>query len=103
MVEAGARLVTVSASCLDTGEFRLIYHWDVDGSLLNCVTLTRQGSLPGIAGICPAAQWIEMEIRDYYAVNFTGRDLPSLMLNDRDSAGIFARKFQRRQKTGGRP
>ena len=35
MVEAGARLVTVSASSLDTGEFRLIYHWDLEGNLLN--------------------------------------------------------------------
>jgi len=103
MVEAGARLVTVSACPLDTGEFRLIYHWDVEGSLLNCVAMTSQGALPGIAGICPAADWIELEIHDYYAVNFTGRDLPPLMLNEHDAAGIFSRKFQRKLKAGGRP
>lgn len=103
MVEAGARLVTVSASSLNSGEFRLIYHWDLDGSLLNCVALTSQGSLPGIAGICPAADWIELEIHDYYGVNFTGRDLPPLMLNEHDRPGIFARKFQRKQKAGDRP
>jgi hypothetical protein len=102
MVKAGARLVTVSASPPDTGEFRLIYHWDMDGNLLNCVTLTSQGALPAIAGTCPAADWIEQEIHDYYAVSFTGRDLPSLMLNEHDRPGIFAGKFQRRLKAGGR-
>ena len=102
MVEAGARLVTVSALSLDTGEFRLIYHWDLEGNLLNCVTLTRQGALPGIARICQAADWIEREIHDYYAVNFTGRDLPPLMLNENDPIGTFSRKFQRKGKAGGR-
>ena len=73
MAEAGARLVTVSASPLDAGEFRLIYHWDLEGSLLNCVVPVRDGALPGIARICPAADWIEREIHDYYGLNFTGR------------------------------
>ena len=103
MVEAGARLVTVSASSLDTGEFRLIYHWDLEGSLMNCVTLTREGAVPGIAGICPAADWIEREIHDYYAVNFSGRDLPPLMLGGQDPPGTFSGKFQRKVKAGGRP
>ena len=102
MVKAGARLVTVSALSLDTGEFRLIYHWDLEGNLLNCVTLTRQGALPGIARICPAADWIEREIYDYYAINFTGRDLTPLMLNEQDPSGIFSGKFQRKGKAGGR-
>jgi hypothetical protein len=103
MIEAGARLVTVTASPLDTGEFRLIYHWDVDGNLLNCVSTTSRGALPDIVQICPAADWIELEIHDYYGVNFTGRDLPSLMLNEHDRAGIFAGRFQRKPKAGGRP
>jgi hypothetical protein len=102
MVEAGARLVTVSAYSLDTGEFRLIYHWDLEGNLLNCATLTRQGALPAIVRICPAADWIEREIHDYYAVKFSGRDLPTLVLNEQDTPGIFAHKFQRKNKPGGR-
>ncbi|MGA2403902.1 MAG: NADH-quinone oxidoreductase subunit C [Syntrophobacteraceae bacterium] len=102
MVEAGARLVTVSASSLDTGEFRLIYHWDLEGNLLNCVTVTRQGALPGIAQICPAADWIEREIHDYFTMNFTGRDLPPLVLNEQDPPGTFSRKFQHKGKAGGR-
>jgi hypothetical protein len=102
MVGAGARLVTVSASPLDSGEFRLIYHWDLEGSLLNCVVETRDGALPGIAGICPAADWIEREIHDYYGLNFTGRDLPPLMLNEHDPVGAFRGKFQRKVKAGGR-
>lgn len=100
LAEEGARLVTVSASRLDSGEFRLIYHWDLEGRLLNYVTITRQGALPGIADICPAADWIEREIHDYYNMDFTGRELTPLMLEDDAAAGFFSRKFQRKRKGG---
>ena len=92
MVEAGARLATVTASPLPEGEFRVIYHWDLEGRLLNLVTATHQASLPSIAHICPAADWIEREIHDYFAVNFAGRELPPLVLNGKDPPGIFSWK-----------
>jgi NADH:ubiquinone oxidoreductase subunit C len=101
LMESGARLVTISASSLDSGEFRVIYHWDLEGILLNCATRTRQKILPGIGGFCPAADWIEREIHDYYKVDFTGRELTTLMLDDRDAAGAFSSKFPRKRRPGG--
>ncbi len=102
MVETGARLVTVTASQIPGNEFRVIYHWDLQGELLNFVTITHQTALPSIASICPAADWIEREIHDYFAVNFTGRELPTLVLNEQDPPGVFAWNFQWKGKEGGR-
>lgn len=101
MVETGARLATVTASRAPEGEFRMIYHWDLQGQLLNFITVTRQASLPSIARICPAADWIEREIHDYFAVNFAGRELPPLVLSGQDPPGIFSWNFQWKGKEGG--
>jgi len=102
MVETGARLVTVTASRTPGDEFQMIYHWDLQGQLLNFVTITHQATLPSIASICPAADWIEREIHDYLAVNFTGRELPTLVLNEQDPPGVFSWNFQWKGKEGGR-
>jgi len=102
MVEIGARLVTITASRAPGGEFRMIYHWDLQGQLLNFVAMTRQAALPSIASICPAADWIEREIHDYFSVNFSGRELPTLVLNGQDPPGIFSWNFQWKGKEGGR-
>ena len=101
MVETGARLVTVTASRAREDEFRVIYHWDLQGRLLNFVTMTHQATLPSITSICPAADWIEREIHDYFAVNFTGRELPSLVLSEQDRPGIFSWNFQWKGEEGG--
>ena len=101
MVETGARLVTVTASRAREDEFRVIYHWDLQGRLLNFVTITHQATLPSIASICPAADWIEREIHDYFAVNFAGRELPTLVLSEQDRPGIFSWNFQWKGEEGG--
>ena len=101
MVETGARLVTVTASRAREDEFRVIYHWDLQGRLLNFVTITNRTTLPSITSICPAADWIEREIHDYFAVNFAGRELPTLVLSEQDPPGIFSWNFQWKAKTGG--
>ncbi len=87
---AEARLATITAVPAAGGECRLAYHWDVGGRLLTMVTLTHGHSIPSIASICPAADWIEREIHDYFAIAFTGRaDLPPLVLRENDPAGLF--------------
>ena len=101
MVETGARLVTVTASRAREDEFRVIYHWDLQGRLLNFVTTTHLITIPSITSICPAADWIEREIHDYFAVNFAGRELPTLVLSEQDPPGIFSWNFQWKAKTGG--
>ena len=90
MIEAGARLVTVTARPVKDSTHRLAYHWDLEGQVLTFITVTRDGAIPSIASICPAANWIEREVHDYFAVNFTGwEDLSPLLLRPDDPPGMF--------------
>jgi hypothetical protein len=83
--------VTITARPAPGGECRLAYHWDLEGELLNLITSTHQGTIHSIATICPAANWIEREIHDYFAVDFVGREdkLDPLVLRPGDSPGLF--------------
>ena len=101
LVDAGARLVTITASRASEGKFRMIYHWDIEGQLLNFVTITHQTTLPSITNICPVADWIEREIHDYFAVNFSGREVSTLVLSEQDPPGIFSWNIQGKRKDGG--
>jgi len=90
MVETEVRLVTITARPALNGECRLAYHWDLEGQLLTLVTSTHEGSVHSIATICPAADWIEREIHDYFAVDFIGRENPDpLILRPNDPPGLF--------------
>jgi Ni,Fe-hydrogenase III component G len=90
LVQAEARLVTITARPAPGGECRLAYHWDVQGELHTLVTTTHEGSVASIVAICPAADWIEREIHDYFAVDFLGRqDLRPLVLRPDDPPGLF--------------
>jgi hypothetical protein len=90
MIAAQARLATITAIPDAEGECRLAYHWDWEGQLLTFVTLTHAQSIPSIAPRCPAADWIEREIHDYFAIVFSGREgLPPLVLREGDRAGLF--------------
>lgn len=90
LLDGEARLVTITARPAPQGECRMVYHWDVAGELLSCVTTTREGRIESIAAICPAADWIEREIHDYFAVDFAGRDdLEPLVLRQDDRPGLF--------------
>jgi NADH:ubiquinone oxidoreductase subunit C len=72
MKEQGYRLSTMTAIALPDGETSVIYHYCKPGVALNIKTATRGKSLPSIANILRAANWIEREIKDLYAVNFVG-------------------------------
>lgn len=89
-VENGARLITIVAQPIHNGEFRILYHWDLDGKAAHLSTETQGGQVMSIASICPAADWIEREIHDYYGILFTHRDsLPPLILRSADPPGLF--------------
>jgi NADH-quinone oxidoreductase subunit C len=91
MIDNESRFVTMTA-LLDGGGLRFIYHWDVDGALLNVSMPIVNNVAMSIADILPAADWIEREARDYYAVTFEGRsETPPLMLLDDDEPGLFSR------------
>jgi NADH:ubiquinone oxidoreductase subunit C len=91
MLENESRFVTLTVIPEGDG-FRFIYHWDVEGELL-CVTTPIAGNVAtSIVDIWPAADWVEREVRDYYAVEFSGRaETPPLMLQDGDEPGFFNR------------
>ena len=100
MTEAKARLVTMTAHEDSNGEVRIIYHWDLEGRMLNTVAMTDKGSIPSIAMVYPASDWMEREIHDYFAVQFNGRESAPLFLNPEDSPGIFLDHSRDDQKEG---
>jgi len=92
MLAHGVRLITLTAMPDPSGGLRVMYHWDVDDALVNISTTVTNGSIPTVADILPAADWVEREIRDYYALEFEGRaETPTLMLQDGDEPGLFSR------------
>lgn len=95
-VENGARLITIVAQPIHNGEFRILYHWDLDGKATHLSTETYGGQIMSITSTCPAADWIEREIHDYYGILFTHRDsLPPLILRSADPPGLFYWKSQK--------
>ena len=95
MLAAEGRLVTITALPDDRedrspDELRLIYHWDIRGCLVNIAAGTHRLQIPSIAQLCPAADWIEREIHDYYTVEFTGREeMVPLVLRPGADPGVF--------------
>lgn len=88
MLAQGARFVTITAIEQPHGEFRMDYHWDLDGTLLTFVLATQTNKIASIADLCLAADWVEREIHDYFAITFTGRTTEPLMLRAEDKPGI---------------
>ena len=92
MMAHQARFVTITAQPTSGKECRMEYHWDMEGQLLTFVTQTRGGSIASIYALCPASDWAEREVHDYFAVDFLGRkNIPPLMLRPEDRPGIFLR------------
>lgn len=93
MLEAGARLSTMTAIACDDGETWVIYHYLLQETPLNLRTLTRGGRLPSIAGLLPAANWIEREIHDLYAVQFDGHPDPRRLVRPPELPEGFFRRL----------
>ena len=88
-VQMEARLITITALLAGEAECRLIYHWDCQGNLWHLSTLTQGKTIDSIAAVCPAADWIEREVHDLFAVVFNGRETPPLVLRADDPSGFF--------------
>jgi NADH:ubiquinone oxidoreductase subunit C len=68
----------------------LAYHWDIGGIVHTLITTTRHARIASISPICPAANWIEREIHDYFGVRFDDHgDLSPLVLRSGDDPGLF--------------
>lgn len=92
MNAAGARFVTVTAYELpaDTG-FRLEYHWDLGGRLLGVPFQIAGKSIESIYDLSEAADWIEREVHEGFAIDFTGRAYEPLLLKPGDKPGVNLR------------
>jgi len=99
MNEARARFVTITAYQLPGVEgFRLEYHWDLEGRLLGFPFVIPGNSPEGakidsIYDLCEAADWIEREVHEEYAIGFTGREYEPLLLRSGDKPGVNLREF----------
>ena len=89
----GARFLCMTATERTDKEIRLDYQWDLDGKLLSFVTATSLNRIATIADLCPAADWVERETHEYFAVEFTGRKhTQPLMTRAGDPIGINLHK-----------
>jgi hypothetical protein len=88
-----ARFITITAYQLPGTEgVRLEYHWDIEGQLLGFPFKLEGNSIESIYDICEAADWIEREIHEEYAVEFTGREYEPLLLRAGDTPGVNLRE-----------
>jgi hypothetical protein len=87
-----ARFVTITAYQLPKAEgFRLEYHWDLDGQLLGFPFVLAANSIESIYDLCEAVDWIEREIHEGFAIDFTGRAYEPLLLREGDTPGVNLR------------
>jgi hypothetical protein len=88
-----ARFITITAYQLPGTEgFRLEYHWDLDGQLLGFPFLLAGNTIESIYDICEAADWIEREVHEGFAVDFIGREYEPLQLRAGDKPGFNLRE-----------
>ncbi|MGB8028502.1 MAG: NADH-quinone oxidoreductase subunit C [Terracidiphilus sp.] len=92
MNSAGARFITITAYELpgDAG-FRLEYHWDLEGRLLGVPFEIAGKTTESIVDLIEAADWIEREVHEGFAIDFTGRLYEPLMLREGDKPGVNLR------------
>ena len=89
MNQQKGRLITITATQLPEDEGMVMdYHWDLDGRLMTFHLHVDDSTVPSIYDLCESANWIEREIHEYFAIEFTGRDYEPLMLREGDKPGV---------------
>jgi hypothetical protein len=88
-----ARFITITAYQLPHEEgFRLEYHWDLGGQLLGFPFVLAGNSIESIYDLCEAVDWIEREVHEGFAIDFTGRAYEPLLLRTGDTPGVNLRE-----------
>ncbi|HVN92449.1 MAG TPA: NADH-quinone oxidoreductase subunit C [Terracidiphilus sp.] len=104
MQAAGARFITITAYELPGSEgFRLEYHWDLEGRLLGVPFQIAGKTTESIVDITEAADWIEREVHEGFAITFTGRAYEPLLLREGDEPGVNLRQAPTQGPTQGGP
>jgi len=99
MNAVGARFVTITAYQLPGTEgFRLEYHWDLEGRLIGFPFVIAGDTLESakfesIYDLCEAADWIEREVHEGFAIDFTGREYEPLLLRAGGKLGVNLREM----------
>lgn len=94
MNSVAARFVTITAYELPAGEgFRLEYHWDLEGRLLGFPFTIPGNTIESIYDLSEAADWIEREVHEGFAIEFTGRVYQPLLLRSCDKPGVNLKEF----------
>lgn len=90
---SGARFVTITAYELPKNAgWRMEYHWDLEGTLLGFSFTLAEKCIASIYDLCEAADWIEREVHEEYAIDFTGRVYEPLLLRAGDLLGVNLRE-----------
>lgn len=90
MLALGARLMTITGTARADGETDLIYHYFLNGQAYHCRTQTRQQAIASISVVLLAANWIERENQDLFAVHFEGHPNPERLVRPTQlDAGFF--------------
>jgi hypothetical protein len=93
MNEIGARFITITAYQLPKEEgLRLEYHWDLGGELLGFGFDLTESKIESIFDLCEAVDWVEREIYEGFAIEFTGRVYEPLLLREGDEPGVNLRE-----------
>lgn len=92
MLKHEVRLSTMTGIAREDGETDVIYHFAVPGTSINVRITTQKQHLPSISGILPAANWIEREIKDLYAVQFDGHPDPRRLVRPPEMPEGFYRQ-----------
>ena len=87
-----ARFITITAYQLPGTEgMRLEYHWDIAGRLLGFNFPLAGNSIESIYDLCEAVDWVEREIHEGFAIDFTGRVYEPLLLREGNVCGVNLR------------
>jgi hypothetical protein len=93
MLARGGRFITITATQLpDDGGIRLDYHWDLEGKVFTFTFVIQDAAAESIYDLCEAANWIEREIHEYFAVDFAGRECEPLFLRPGQEPGVNLRE-----------
>jgi len=93
MIALNARFITITAYQLPKEEgLKLEYHWDLDGQLLGFPFLLAGNTIESIYVLSEAVDWIEREIHEGFAVDFTGREYEPLLLREGETPGVNLRE-----------
>lgn len=94
-----ATLSTITAIARAEGETDLVYHYRKGPDAVNIKTRTSGNTIASITPVSPAAGWIEREIHDLYAVEFSGHPNLARLIRPQELAPGFFREPGGRQSS----